>query len=166
MKKATILKLALKATHKWAKALEPPKAKPSKLSAKGRKIQDMIGSGAFGCNSAAVARLVSVLPGEKIELNVTGSFPMWGAFAVVVPISNPNSHNYPIGEPALAVSVGGPRSSLMISTGDRGNTMCNDRGTVRPATNEEVKDLIRDIPQRALDDVFSPIEGLLDAMEE
>jgi len=65
-------------------------------------------------------------------------------FCAIVPLRNPNSHDYPIGRVSIAV----PDSSPMFwkPSGGDGNSLTRERSCLRPATEEEITSWLASFP--------------------
>jgi len=87
--------------------------------------------------------------------------------AVCVPLSNPNSHNYEIGKPAMFLRH--KSGVCLANNGNIGNDMCNYSDSVRPATETEIKKFFDEIPAIKFDshtkDIFDQYEMLVEAVK-
>jgi hypothetical protein len=78
--------------------------------------------------------------------------------AVVVPIANPNSHNYDIGKAVIIRDT--DRGYSARHRAQTGNHLPEYTWYVRPATVEEIKDLIVDLVEANDSDVIEWLLGL------
>lgn len=128
---------------------DKPKKDTRKLSAKAKKAEELIQSGKFGCNTNQVAELVSILLGEEVIGKKPSATAPLGFVpgAVIVPLTNPNSHDYKIGVP-IYVKV--DYSGCVQVDGSRGNHMSCDRSASRPATKDEIISFYREYMKKVI----------------
>ena len=70
-------------------------------------------------------------------------------YTCVVPVnSNGNSHDYPMGRPA--VSLGTTRGGFLREDGSRGNDLSIQRRYLRPATEEEIADFFNKLDEEGM----------------
>lgn len=108
-----------------------PEVEPSDRA---KKVAAVIGSGAFGCQTAKVRELASVLLGETLP--GTGDCLRFVEGSVVVPVANRGSHNYELGQPVLVVRTDG--GGCVRANGTTGNNLDWQFDSNRPATPEEI----------------------------
>lgn len=104
-----------------------------------------------------MAMFASVLLGTEIKLR-TPQRIKYPRLAVVVPLTNVNSHNYELNRPCMVVT------SLEAIRGDgsRGNHLPDITGShIRPATLEEIDAFIEAVPQAELDNKLADLETFL-----
>jgi hypothetical protein len=133
-------------TNEWAEKngynVETPK-----LSKKAQKIQDFIRKEDFGCRKDNVAGLVSLIIEENISV-YEKSLPYSAKTGVVlVPIKTPNSHDYTIDQPTILHEEGYafPYAFPADINGkelDIGLKIPLIKDSIRPATEDEIKDLV------------------------
>lgn len=117
------------------------------LSDKGKKLLKIIEDNDFNCQKKAVIELLSCLIGEKIPFTVGNEKIREIMFSVVVPLHKQiGSHNYAIDSPVLCLSRGRgfPKEN---SVKDTGNVMTSFKEYLRPATKEEIIDLVEQIKE-------------------
>lgn len=91
-----------------------------------------------------VVEIIQIIDPNHIDLsyalntNTSGVFFAPLPFICAVPVSNPNSHNYPIGEPALLVQHGGGISGLRLDQ-TPGNTPPGSPACFRAPTLDEAR---------------------------
>ena len=130
-------------TNKWGDIYRfiPKKQKP--LSEKALKIKNLFNNGVeFGCKTNAAKDLLSIVIDENIsEPTASGRRVFFSILTCIVLKNNPNSHNYPVGEPIVlcASKEGG---NFRINRGDFGNSLPTDSSTMRLATLDEIKTYI------------------------
>lgn len=140
------------ATTRWftGKAAKGDK----KLSPKAKKIQSIVSTGGFGCRTRYVLDIMSTLLGEELVDTRLGH-RAFNRLTMVVPIGNDNSHNYPLGKPALFTgyshSSGAWESEDDIffrlgSNTSGGNHMTPTKRCLRPATRHEILKFLRQAP--------------------
>ena len=140
MNTATLLTRLQDATKAFSEQNGYAKAtNATKLSKKARTIGALIDSSEFGCNRETVAALTSLIIDEAIPVTrKPGDFTSVH-LAVVVPLTNTNSHDYPIGKPCILLhrSWGG---AFRID-GKRGNSLPCSKDALRPARPEEINQI-------------------------
>ncbi len=127
-----------------------PQKPVKKMSKKAKKIADIIDNSDFGCRSEYVAELVSAIVDEEIKITTDESDSiMFGAYkgAIIVPVTGQGGHNYALNMPTMNR---GSSSNLFPdkSRHDSGNSMSTSKSAkdaIRPATDEEIADYIREI---------------------
>lgn len=122
----------------------PKGSKADKSSAKKAQLEAAIAS--FGGYAEDIAKIMSILTGEKISApkGDASRHGIQAAFvpgAVFVPLANPNSHNYKIGQPAMALHH--LQSNCLRMTGDEGNNMDLNASSLRPATEAEITAFVK-----------------------
>ena len=139
--------------------IEPVKKEDSKLSEKAQWIKALIPSGFPGEEGRVLSRILSIIIDEKIELappleRTSGLFKLnW----VVVPLGPYGGHNYPIGEPALCLSLANPGMYLLKINGELGNSLKESGAssdTIRRATKEEIVRFVNSLPEEVLNRHF------------
>lgn len=118
-----------------------------KLSHKAQKLQRIIDGGAFGCNSRAVAEVLSVILEEKITSKKSSGKDHLDGYigAVVVALKNDNGHNYSIGKPVVITEEEGV--GIEIGTASSQNHITS---RVRAASDKEIKNWVDKAPVAAL----------------
>ena len=118
------------------KKIREKKDEKPELSEKAQRIQTVLKSCPFGgTGTEAMARIMTALLDEEITINNTYYWDRRGV--VVIPLSNPNGHNYPISMPALLIGNNFMAISLI---GTLGNCMPNNLNEdIRIATDVEVE---------------------------
>jgi hypothetical protein len=125
------------------------KAEVTELSGFTKNLQSIWDKSDFGCQRPHVAELfralVKEIKGEDVVFSVAkeGVDFSYPKYSVIVPLSNPNSHSYPLNEPFLVVSKesNGRAGGLRMKNTD-GNT---HGGAWRYATDEEVTKFFTDM---------------------
>jgi hypothetical protein len=164
-----------KETERWRVAKKYPKAptKPPKPPTPIQELSAFFSSGPFNCrteNSRKAAELILKaagvkdykFPGGKPKKKSTGkcvgAIP---SFTAIVPLMEVDDHNYPLGEPVLALNSGW--SGMLRMTGTTGNHLNNNKNVSRPATPGEIDAFIERLPEKRLDQIFEfdVIERLL-----
>jgi len=150
--------LVMKQTALMQRPAEQPNvvADKSGLSEKAVKVYDVL---AENRAPAYIYKLMSTLLGEDIpvikrEINPgsQGFYP----FSCVVPVSNPNSHNYTKGVPCVLTFVGMTSSNkAMRYDGSTGNnlpkmSLGNSRSPVIPATEEQINEFFEKFGKRTV----------------
>ena len=105
-------------------------------------IRKLVGS--FGCQSAHVAALVAIYTGKPVRNPDRVCVPQGG---VVVVLKREGAHNYPLNKPVMRVQ-GGRFLAYKRGAGPYvGNhlplRLGGDIPTVRPATDEEVREFVK-----------------------
>jgi hypothetical protein len=123
-----------------------------KPSPKAEAITNLIQKGGFGCQSKAVAELVSLIIGEQIVVNDKSK---WPTGKVVVVLKNRNT-TYPLNTPCITEKLGG--WSHVIETtkvgrvdGDSSIFTTNELADHwRYATQDEVKEFVKNLDSASL----------------
>lgn len=114
--------------------------------------------------AAPYAALMTVLLGEPVEAVSKKVDVAFASGVAVVPLSNAaNSHNYPIGHPAVHRRMTGTAIQFVMLGGLNGNNMTSASNELRMATDAEVEDFVKklsdiDIAKFAVDLLTYPIE--------
>lgn len=139
-----------------AKAREKKEEKKKKegtveLSVYAKKMLSIWDKSDFGCQRPHVGELFHVLveaeTGEDVSFTArksTGYIYDYPPYSMVVPLSNPNGHTYPLHTPFLVreTNSDGSASCAVRIRGDIGN---NHGGDWRYATDEEISVFFRDL---------------------
>lgn len=139
-------------TCKWAEkyGLIQRDNKPKetlRYSETAKQIAKILDNHSFSGHDQAIRDLMEAvineeIPKSKKETTVTINYDLG---IVVVPLSNPNSHAYPIGEPVLITKSEGAGitsdSACCIST----KLPTNSKTAIRPATRNEIQDLLENL---------------------
>ena len=113
------------------------------------QIQKKLRTTDWGCNSRAtkeafkdsmyaLAASKGVTIDPRIFSEGSGGMIEFVPFSLVVPIANPNSHDYTIGKPCLTQ----PGTSRCIPYDMGSNNMTREKDALRPATAEEIHDFV------------------------
>jgi hypothetical protein len=126
-------------TANWAKdqGFTGREGSNNDLSSKATKIRDLL---IPTKDRKALSSILSILLEEDIELPdfYTKNTVILRPMVVVVPLTNANNHNYPIDSPALMTS----KTMGIKVDGTMGNNMTHTRGSIRPATEDEIDFLV------------------------
>lgn len=95
----------------------------------------------FGGYAPHVAKVMSILTGEKIEASAnSGLASEMKPGVMFVPLTNPNDHNYPMGKASMATNHN--QSHCLRPDGRHGNNMDTDISSLRPATEAEIREFV------------------------
>lgn len=115
------------------------------LSHKAQEAEKIIRKADFGCAKGAVAELMSLILEEKIETFSESVKTVKGA--VIVPLANNGGHNYKL-DGCTVYLRDGSRACFPNKYGydgdsyREGNDMDSKKGSLRPATEEEIDEMI------------------------
>lgn len=139
-------------TCKWAEkyGLIQRDNKPketSRYSETAKKIAKILDNHSFNGHDQAIRDIMEAvineeIPKSKKETTVTINYDLG---IVVVPLSNPNSHAYPIGEPVLITKAEGIGISTGMDTNASSKLPNNSKTAIRPATRNEIQQLLEDL---------------------
>ncbi len=132
------------ATDELRKVMHKEEKMDAQLSDKAKKIKEYLAS--WGPPGAKHAVILSILLGEDITIEDTNKVMPIIFCSCVVPIVNPNSHNYTIGEPVVVI-LGSPgkESRCLRSDGTVGNVYNMGEKHSRVASDEEVDNFISQV---------------------
>lgn len=133
------------------------KSEKQKYSDKAVKIATILNNHDFSTHSAAVKELFEVILNEKLpSLKKEKAFIVYESGVVVVPLSDPNRHNYPLGQPILVTKGTGFGIGAQDKSG--AGTLPNDSLTaIRPATLNEIESLLEAFMESKKDNSFNTI---------
>lgn len=106
------------------------------LSEQAKRVKEVIDAADLGEEGGAVKNLLNIALGEKVFSKEPFNIPRG---AMIVPLKNFVTHNYPLGEPAFM--IWGNNNGLRI---DRTEGNCfnqswaTEEGRLRPATEKEI----------------------------
>lgn len=136
----------------YAKTLETEKKKPEKKEKDPdaefkEKLNSVFEKADFGCQAAHVKRVVEILASEikghpiEVEIPKKTSDKVNRSLLAVVPLTNTNSHSYPLNKPCIVLP--GSSSIAVRADGTTGNNLPtpesgNAAGSMRNATKEEI----------------------------
>lgn len=128
----------------------PEAAAPAKRSDKVTKIEELLATGAFGCNSASVAKALSIVVGEEITYNSrSGDAPRYDRFdtgVALVPNEGKSEWRSPWGVRAVVNGMSTSADYFTDSTG-KVDRMSGRKVNSRPATAKEIDTLISEMPE-------------------
>ncbi len=139
--------VVVEATAEAAKDL-PAKKAATKASPRAMAVAEVINESDFGCKRSSVAKLMSAALGEVIVADDKAEMSEYDfkRFAAYVPTAAFNSHDYPVGKPAVCV-----RADYCLQEGGRlGNHLHGPKSSLRVATVAEIKRFFRNCPAEGL----------------
>lgn len=139
-------------TQNWAERsgyVVSGKEEKKNFSPKARAIADVIDDVMDQFDSdqkRALAVLFGILLDEEIPIkDLSVEFVEFERYIMVVPIANPNEHNYPIGTPCWIIR----HDEALISSGEEGNHLPFQKAALRPANKEEIEEFFKQFPESA-----------------
>lgn len=164
-KKTGLVKLhADRLTKQTKTAAERAKVEKG-LTPKEKKMTDFLKKEPFGCNNDVAIKFAGIIFGKSLPVDAlpnksdddgndgpTIDDHKIPRFTMLVPLKNPNSHDYEIGKPALVINAEDedPFDDLLKVNGHTGNSMNDRQLGVRLATNEEIDAFFAKVPTAAL----------------
>lgn len=119
----------------------------TRYSETARKIAKILDTHSFSGHDQAVRDLMEAvineeIPKSKKELTVAITYDLG---IIVVPLTNPNGHLYPIGEPVLITKPEGIGITSEANLNVSSKLPNNSKTAIRPATRNEVQQLLEDL---------------------
>jgi len=148
----TLTEFLFEKTQTWAKKNgfnKKEEKQDYKCSVKAIEIAHILNSHSFSGHDAVIKSLVESIIEETLP-SVKKEVPTiqleYEVGVVVVPLSDPNSHGYPIGEPLLLITNNGngfnakgtPRTTMLPH---------GSLTAIRPATRNEIQQFLEDIDE-------------------
>ncbi len=123
--------------------------KQGKYSEKASKLANLLDNHSFGGHDSAVREAFEIAINEKLPpLKSKDKYAVSITYEigiVVVPLTDPNSHGYTLGEPILIIKSEG-RGATPNTTGITGKVLPTSSLTaIRPATKNEIAQLLEDL---------------------
>ena len=142
----SIIDKTVERTEAWAKTWGYPLLKDTEgLSVHAARVFEVLRQTDFGCYTMQVRELCSALIGEKFPMaDARGAQIDYVRGVVVVPLKvQDGAHNYELDKPAIMICTGGGNcySEKHLSSGT-GNCLTNKQRFLRPATRDEITELL------------------------
>ncbi len=135
-----LLKGIIQQTKLFQKKEYPSDKDKNMFSIKQEEMIDLI-SVLGSCSRDKLKKLIELITNQKLPpFPSSGSGMLFIPLAAIVPLSNPNSHNYAIGKVAVAQNTS---STLYRQNGTFGNSMSTLKTSLRPATEKEIQHFVK-----------------------
>jgi len=148
----TLTEFLFEKTQTWAKKNgfnKKEEKQDYKCSVKATEVSRILDKHSFSGHDSAVRELMEAiieekLPSAKKEVLVLARPIEYEVGIIIVPLSDPNSHGYPIGEPLLLITKEG--SGFNAKGTPRTTMLPHDSLTaIRPATKNEIQQFFEDV---------------------
>jgi hypothetical protein len=148
--KRMVLKATAEASKEMGKLPKPRRGK------RAQAITKIIQENDFGCAKEAVASLVEAITGEEVAPLEDGKglrLPH-KTFAALVPMKNPNCHDYPHNVAAVTVGLHADKGVRAVHAikgdGRMGNWLSTDAENTRLASKDEIERYFTNLPTAGL----------------
>jgi len=126
------------------------KSDSTRYSERAKRLAKLLDEHSFGGHSAVIREAFEIainetLPPAKKDKLMALTYELG---IIVVPLSDPNSHGYTLGEPLLIIKSDGRGADANNGSGCVGKQLPNNSLTaIRPATKNEIQQLLEDMMQ-------------------